>query len=129
MRVSGLASCDTGKFTCDGFSKDHRTRRPQKSDARSVRLGAIATIDRGAHLSRHIAGLNDVLYPDRNAVQRPVLWIRVKRFRSPENQIVVDERPSLDYWVARLDAGKASPGDLLAPQLACRGSTDDFSSG
>ena len=63
----------------------------------------MALVDRAAVLGRQIRGIEDVLYADRDAVERAARRTGVERARLPARELGVDRLPRVELAVARLD--------------------------
>src|SRR4029079_17532635 len=77
----------------------------------------MSVMDRGAIAGRHVAGVEDILDADRNAVERapPRLAVTCPRLR--DSEVAVDIGPGADGGIALGNAGKAR----LDQRLGCRG--------
>ena len=85
-----------------------RARLAQDRHRRRVRRRAVPRIDRRAHLRRHVGGIEDVLDPDRHAVERPGRRRRFVAGAGPgEREVGVQKGPCPDRLLALGDAREA----------------------
>ena len=90
------------------LAEDDRARRPQDRHRRGVGRRAVAGIDRRAHPGRHVGGIEDVLDPDRHAVERPGRFCGgIASVGLGEREVGIEERPGPDNVLALGDAREA----------------------
>jgi hypothetical protein len=105
-----------------GLAHDHRPGLAQARHDRSVGHRRAPGMQHGAVFRRHVVGVDDVLYPDRHAVQRavvaalPVPEIRLARLF--QRALWVQIGPGFDVAVHRLNMGKAVRDQLLRAEQA-----------
>ena len=90
-------------------------RRAGQRDAGGVGKWPVALIDRRAVLGRHVEGVDDVLDPDRNALEQARPPGAVDRARLGQCPLGVEPDPGLDRG-ARLGAVEAVAGQALGGQ-------------
>src|SRR5687768_11180836 len=73
-------------------------------DARRVPCRAVSAVDARTVLGWHVGGLDDVLDAERNALEDVVSRALVARSRELERRFDIEVLPSLDFWLACLDA-------------------------
>ena len=78
----------------------------------------MAAIDRRTHLGRLIGGIDDILDPDRNAVQGAAIGAAIERARLAERQRRVHMREGVNGGLARRNAGEAIAHHLLGGKRA-----------
>jgi hypothetical protein len=126
VRIGGRRRRHAGKFAGRRFAQNNRAGATQKRNAGRVRERPIAVIDRRTHFCRHIERIDNVLDPDRHAVQRSAASFVIERARLSERQIRVEINPRLDDAVARRDAVHAIAYDGFACELARRDAPRDL---
>src|SRR5262249_31671455 len=82
----------------------------------------MALIDRTAILGRHVGGVDDVLDPDWQAVQRRRL--RLPRSRLGQRSLGIDELPRLDLSLSRADAIEAAARKCRRSDFTARKQSD-----
>jgi hypothetical protein len=60
-----------GELGRDRLAEDHGARRPQPFRHGGIAHRATAGVDARPHFGRHVVRIEDVLEPDRDAVERP----------------------------------------------------------
>src|SRR5205085_5747660 len=83
----------------------------RERDRRRVRARAVAGVDGGAVFGRHVVRIEDVLHPDRHAVERRA---RITRGRPIAREMC----PGLDDGLALGDAAAAARDQRLGGELA-----------
>ncbi len=96
VRVHRLARMTVGEFGRHRLAEDDPARRTGQRHAGGVGKGPVAAVDRRAVLGRHVVGVDDVLDPDRNALEqaRPPGAVGGARLR--QCQLRVQPNPGLD---------------------------------
>ena len=123
-RVARLRRLKERKLGRGGLAQDQRARRAQPGDRPGVFGRPAALVEDGAVLGRHRGGVDDVLDPDRQPVQRPdgppagAQAVEPRRLGARLRR--VDERPGADLRLARFDLREAGLGQLRRPQRAGR---------
>jgi len=108
MRIARDGRLEGRQFRGPGLAQNHRAGALEQRHAGGVGGGPDPGMNRRAAFRRHVAGIDDVLYPDRNAVQRPAPWLPVPVSRSVQRPIRVEEGPCPYLAVAKSDALEAS---------------------
>jgi hypothetical protein len=129
MRIGGPPGGDAGEFAGHGLAEDHRTGGAHQRDARCIGRRTVAAVDRRTHLGRHVEGIDDVLDPDRQPVQRPAGAGAVERARLRERGIGVEIDPRPDHAVLAGDSGKAGTHHRLAAERAGSDAAHDLGRG
>jgi hypothetical protein len=131
--VARLARREVRAFRSHSLAEDHRTRGAQHLHHRCVVARRAPLVQRAAVLGRHIAGIDDVLQPDRYAVERPDRLARaaqlVRGAGLLERTVLVEEGPGLHLRLERADALEAGFDELLRSQQALLETALRFGSG
>ncbi len=96
VRMHGFARVPVGEFGRHRLPEDDAARRPGQRDAGSIGKGPVATVDRRAVLGRHVIGVDDVLDPDRHALQHSRPAGPIDRARLAESEFGVEPDPGLN---------------------------------
>ncbi len=107
VRVGGLAGRPVGELGRHRLAEEHGARRAQALDADRVLFRAVPGVDGRAVGGRHVRGVDDVLEPERDAVQAALRRHRIAPRRHRQRRRPVDVLPGADRGLARLDAGEA----------------------
>ena len=122
VRVARLARVIDGELGGHGLAQDHRARGAQALDHRGVPGRPAPGVQHGAVLGRHVAGIDDVLDADRDAVQRPLRPAEPPRLVAAPGlgagELGIEEGPGLDARFVVGDPGQAGLGQLEGGDLA-----------
>ena len=107
MRVAGARRTAAAEGDCHRLAEDRRAAFPERVHDRRILLRAVTGEQRRAVFGRHVGGLDQVLDPDRQPVDRrqrrarPVA--RARRVRRLPRAVEIDMGPGHDLVLARLD--------------------------
>ena len=110
-----MMECRDTVFLPSSTTPSSRIRRVTAASSAGRRPGEDLRI---AQLGRHVGGIDDVLQPQRHAVQALAPPFAVHQAGTLERLVRVDINPGLDDGIARRDALQARLGPLLAAQFA-----------
>ena len=124
VRIAGRSRMEIGEFGGDGLADDHGTGVAQPLDHMRVLIGPAPGQERRAAFGRIVAGVDDVLDPDRNAVQRtqrhaPALAL-VERARLRDGMVGIEMGEGADFRIDRGDTVEAGAGIFLGRDRAAR---------
>jgi hypothetical protein len=129
VRVGGRGRRHAGEFAGRGLAQDHGAGAAQQRNASRIRRRPVAAIDRRTHLGRHIERIDDVLDPDRHAVQRAAARFAIERMRLRKRQFRIELHPGFDDRLARDNTFDAIARDGFARHLARGDLRHDLSDG
>jgi len=129
VRIDGRPWCHAGEFRGYRLAQDDGAGRAQERHARRIAGGAIAAIDRRSHLGRQTDGIDNVLDPNRDPVQRAAAGSAIKLARLTQRQRGIHIRKGMNRRLARRDALEAGPRYALRRDLTGRDPASDFGRG
>ena len=100
------------------FPSDDGAGRPGERDARGIRVGPVAAIDRRAIGGRHVDGVDQILDRDRDPVQRPSRRFRIAPSRGRQRLLAIEVLPGANHRLARLDAVEIGSDQCLGSNPA-----------
>ena len=92
-----------GEFGGHGLAEDDRTGGFSERHAGRIGGGAVAAVDRRTVTSRHIDRVDQVLYCDRDPVQRSARRLGVAPPGGGKHLFAIEILPSPDHGLARVD--------------------------
>ena len=119
-RIARLAGMRHRELGGHRLAHDDRARVPEQRHARGIGARTMPGVDGRAVLRRHVAGVDDVLDRDRNAVQRTARLLRVPRACIRQHLLRIDVRPRLHGFLARRDSRETILGELDRGELPRR---------
>ena len=118
VRIGGRAGGAEGELGGHGLAQDHGPGRACQRDAGGILGGPVAGIDARAVGGREVAGIDDVLDPERQAVQQAAGAGGISPARLGERQLRVEMGERLDQSLALGDALEAGPHQGLGREAA-----------
>ena len=118
MRIVGLAGMESGKFRGHRLAQHDATGGAQQRHHGSVGCRLLTGIDWRAVGGRHVDRIEQVLDPDRQAVQQPAHGATVKHACLFQGSVGGEMAPGLDCGFTFFDPGQAGTYHLLGTDLA-----------
>ena len=126
--IGGFSRSEHGKLRAHRLTQHYRSSPPDQGYAGGVPCGLMPCIDRRAVGGGHVKGVNDVLNPNRYAVQGSQDRIAVARAGFFKGLLRIEESPSPNGLFPFPDPGQTCRHKFLAGELSPGNGAGRFSS-